>query len=90
MAHNKIEKKTWPETFQKVLSGEKTFDARIADFKIKKGDILILREWDPETRKYTGRKVEKKVGYVLKTKKAKFWNKKELNKYGLQIISFRS
>jgi ribosomal protein S17 len=90
MANRKIEKKTWPELFEKILTGEKTFDARLADFKIKKGDILVLREWDPKKKKYTGRTIEKKVTYVLKTKDASFWNKKDLNKYGIQIISFKN
>ena len=85
----KIEKKTWPESFQQILDGIKTFDARITDFKIKPGDILVLREWDPKTKKYTGRKLEKKVTHVLKTKDVKFWPKEEINKHGLQIISFK-
>jgi ribosomal protein S17 len=67
----RIEKKAWPELFQKILNGEKTFDVRLADFNCKKGDILILREWDPKTKKYTGRKIEKKVAFILKTKTAK-------------------
>lgn len=75
--------------FEKVLSGKKTFDARVADFKVKPGDILLLEEWDPKTKKYTGRKLEKKIGYVLKTKDVKFWNKEETKKYGLQIISLK-
>jgi len=86
----KIEKKTWPEHFQLILDGKKTFDARIADFDINVGDTLILREWDPKTKKYTGRKMEKNVSYVLKTKDQKFWSKNDTNKHGLQIISFKN
>ncbi len=85
----KVEKKTLPEYFQQILDGVKTFEARIADFKIKPGDILVLREWDPKTKKYTGRKLEKKVTHILKTKDVKFWPKKEVDKHGLQIISFK-
>lgn len=85
----KIEKKTWPEMFEKIKKGEKTFDARVADFKIAPGDTLVLREWNPKTKKYTGRKMEKKVTYVLKTKDVKFWKKEEIKKYGLCIISFK-
>lgn len=83
----KIEKKTWPEMFQLVLDGKKKFDARIADFEINEGDMLVLREWDPKTREYTGRELEKKVGYILKTKEVDFWSKEEIEKYGIQIIS---
>src|SRR3990167_4388830 len=68
----RIEKKTWPELFNKILSGEKTFDARIADFKIKEEDILVLREYDPAKKDYTGRKFEKKITFVLNSKDQKF------------------
>jgi len=85
----KIKKKTWPENFEKVLSGEKTYELRLADFKVEPGDVLLLEEWDPETKKYTGRKLEKKVSFVLKTKDVKFWNKEDIKKHGLQIISLK-
>jgi len=32
----KIEKKYWPEYFQKILDREKTFDLRLVDFDCKK------------------------------------------------------
>jgi ribosomal protein S17 len=85
----RIEKKTWPEAFQKILSGEKTFDVRLVDFDCKVGDILVLREWDPETKEYTGRKIEKKITYILKTKEAKYWTKEDIEKYGFQVIGFK-
>ena len=37
--------------------GSKKFDVRIADFDIHEGDSLILEEWDPDTKSYTGRKL---------------------------------
>lgn len=83
----KIKKKTWPELFQKILDGEKKFELRLADFKCEPGDILVLEEWDPKTQRYTGRKLEKKVTYVLKTKDVKFWSKEDIKKYGFQVIS---
>lgn len=85
-----IQKKTWPELFQDILDGKKTFDVRIADFKCKKGDILVLQEWDPKTKDYTGREVKKKITYILKTKDCeKFWPKEEIEKYGFQVIAFK-
>ena len=84
----RTEKKAWPELFEAVLSGKKNFDLRLADFNIKEDDILILKEWNPEIKKYTGRILEKKVAYVLKTKELKFWPKEEIDKFGFQIISF--
>jgi ASC-1-like (ASCH) protein len=85
----KIEKKVWPKYFNKIKSGDKSFEIRLADWKCKVGDVLILKEWDPKTKKYTGREIEKKVTYVLKTKDLKFWSKEEIEKFGLQIIAFK-
>ena len=84
----KIEKKVWPEFFNAILTGKKTFELRLADFECFPNDILVLKEWDPETKQYTGRTIEKKVAYALKTKDIKFWPEKDMEKYGLQIISF--
>ncbi len=85
----KIEKKIWPKFFQKILDGDKTFEVRLADFECNPEDILVLREWNPKTKDYTGRALEKEVTYILKTKDVKFWPKKEIEKYGFQIISFK-
>ncbi len=85
----KIKKKTWPKPFEKILSGEKTFDARLANFACKPGDILILEEYYPKTKKYTGRKIEKKITFILNTKTQKFWSQSDIKKFGLQIIAFK-
>ncbi len=86
---NKIEKKVWPKYFQAIVDEKKTYELRLADFEVKEGDILILKEWNPETKEYTGRTVEKKVTYVGKTKGLAFWSKEEIDKYGYQIIAFK-
>lgn len=85
----RIEKKCWPKFFQKILDGKKTFDVRLADFECGLGDTLVLREWDPETKQYTGRTLEKNVAYVLRTKDIKFWPEEDIERYGLQVISFQ-
>ena len=85
----KIEKKTWPEYFQQILEGKKTFELRLADFNCKTGDILVLREWDPKTKQYTGRVIEKEATTVLKTKDIKFWPQEDIEKYGLQVIGLK-
>lgn len=84
---NKIEKKILPEYFDAVLSGEKTFELRLADWECNIGDILVLREWDPEKNDYTGRIIEKNVTYVLKTKDINLFPEEEVKKYGYQIIA---
>jgi ribosomal protein S17 len=85
----RIRKKTWKDGFEKILSGEKTFDARLANFTCKPGDILILEEYDPKLKKYTGRKIEKKVTFVLNTKTQKYWSQSDIKNIGLQLISFK-
>ena len=84
-----IEKKVWPKFFENISFGDKTFELRLADWKCKSGDILVLKEWDPKTGKYSGRNIKKTVTYVTKTKDQKFWSKEEVEKYGFQIIAFK-
>ena len=83
-----IKKKTWPAYFEKVLSGEKKFDMRVADFDIKEGDELILEEWDPATKEYTGRSIAKKVGYVGTFPLDAFGQREALEQHGLHVIQF--
>lgn len=51
------ELKSWPEHFQPMWLGRKTWELRIDDrdprFEVE--DILLLKEWDPRTETYTGR-----------------------------------
>lgn len=83
-----IHKKIWPEYFEKIISGKKKFELRLADFEIKEGDTLVLKEWNKDKKEYTGRKIETLATYILKTKGISFWPAKEINKYGFQIIQF--
>ncbi len=39
-----IEKKILPKYFELIREGKKTFEIRLADFEIKEGDILLLRD----------------------------------------------
>lgn len=59
------ELKTWNEYFEEIFMGHKTFEVRKADRPFKKGDILILREWNLKTKQYTGRELARNVSYVL-------------------------
>jgi len=85
----KIEKKCWPDYFQAILEGRKSFELRLADFECKQGDILVLREFNPKTKQFTGRVLKKEVTFVLKTKDFCPWAKKEVNKYGFQVIQLK-
>ena len=83
-----IKKKAWPEWFEVVLSGKKKYDLRLDDFEIQPGDTLVLEEWDPKTKAYTGRSVAKKATHIGKFKIDElFWPEAEVKERGLQIIS---
>ena len=69
-----------------VLTGKKTFDLRAGDFEVCEGDTLILEEWDPKTGKYTGRMLEKTVGYVLKLNLDDFGQRELIVKNGIVVI----
>ena len=71
------ELKTWPEYYQAVRAGTKTFEVRIekpGQPPYQVGDTLWLREWDPdptstwrkEVYGYTGRSLYVTVTYVLR------------------------
>ena len=85
----RIEKKVWSEWFQKIVDGVKTYDLRLADFEIKPGDILVLREWDPKKKAYTGRVLEKGVTYVGKTKGIPTYTQEDIDRFGFQVIAFK-
>ncbi len=60
------ELKTWIEYFQSIVSGEKSFELRKNDRNFKTGHELLLREFNKDTNKYTGRILHRKITYVLK------------------------
>ena len=81
-----IEKKIWPEYFELVSSGKKKFELRLADFNVKEGDILLLEEWYPKTKEYTGRKIEKRVSFILKFNLNDFGQEEVIKEKGLVVI----
>ena len=85
----RIEKKILKEYFDKIKSGDKTYELRLGDWECNEGDMLVLKEWDSEKKEYSGRDIEKKVTYVFNTKDVAFWPKEDVEKYGYQIISFK-
>lgn len=71
-----------------ILDGIKKYELRVADFEVKEGDVLVLREWDSLKKDYTGRVLEREIKAVLKTKDLDFFPKEDVEKFGYQIISF--
>lgn len=67
--------KTWPEFFDSIVDGHKTFEVRYDDRGIEVGDSLRLREWHPRTidirtgepctEGYTGRSIDVVVTYRM-------------------------
>lgn len=62
--------KSWPESFDPVHQGIKTFELRRNDRGYQPGDILILMEWEPPSGsvgegRYTGRECRRRVSYVM-------------------------
>ena len=81
-----IQKKINPESFEKILTGQKTYELRLADWKCQAGDTLVLNEIDPKTKQPTGRSLRRTLGWVGKMEGASYWPKDDVEKYGYQQI----
>lgn len=57
--------KSWPEFFKPVFDGKKNFELRKDDRHYRVGDLLTLREWEPNTAAYSGREITKEVTFIL-------------------------
>ena len=53
---------------------------------LKRGDTLLLEEWEPRTKKYTGRSIEKKVSFVLEFNLNDFGQEEVIKEKGLVVI----
>ncbi len=60
------ELKTWMTFFDALITGEKTFEARVNDRDFRVGDTLRLREFNRGAADYTGRELTRVVTYILK------------------------
>lgn len=56
--------KSWPEPFSNCWRGVKTAEFRLNDRRFCVGDELLLREWDPRKREYSGREILAVVTHV--------------------------
>jgi hypothetical protein len=82
-----IEKKIWPDMFEN--DKKLPVDFRLADFDLEDGDQIKFREWDPETKQFTGREYTKTVRRVTKhNSPTRYWKQEELEKHGTYIIEF--
>lgn len=56
--------KTWPEYFEAVADGRKTFEIRKDDRGFQVGDTLLLQEYVPNPEHYTGRNITSGITYI--------------------------
>ena len=83
-------KKVLAKYFNKILTGEKTYEVRLADWHCDEGDTLELIELDDETKQPTGRTMKRKVGAIIRTKELEeldWWSKEDMQKYGFQVLA---
>lgn len=57
--------KTWPEFFEQVESGIKSFELRKNDRKFKMGDGILLQEYDPLIKEFTGKEWVGEISYIF-------------------------
>lgn len=59
--------KIWSQYYTMILDGSKPWEIRKNDRNFQKGDLLRLNEYNPETEKYTNRKVVRVITNVVTT-----------------------
>ena len=57
--------KTWPQFIDPIGYGQKTFELRYNDRQFCIGDMLDLREWNPDTEKWGPRHIVCQITYIL-------------------------
>ncbi|MBM7715341.1 hypothetical protein JOC94_002328 [Bacillus thermophilus] len=63
-AHLLHELKILPGYFEEVEKGIKTFEIRKNDRDYQVSDFLLLKEFDPKTKTYTGKEIRKRISYM--------------------------
>jgi hypothetical protein len=58
------ELKTWPSYFEAALRGDKPFEIRKNDRGFAVGDEVVLCEWEPDGKRFTGRRLRRRITYV--------------------------
>lgn len=58
--------KVWPEFYEAIENGSKTFEIRSTkDRKFKVGELVVLKWFDPKTNICNGEEIKKRISYVL-------------------------
>jgi len=81
--------KSWPEFFNEEIAGRKTHDLRRStDRSFAVGDNLLLQEWNPLQKKYTGREALAEITYITDEKNVCAYSQLALKK-GFCILSIK-
>ncbi len=54
-----------PRFFEESISGNKPFELRFNDRGYQVHDTIVLQEWDPVKKDYTGRELTFTVAFIL-------------------------
>ena len=82
-----VDKKIWPDMFEEDKS--LILDFRLADFVLEEGDHIRFQEWDPKTKRYTGREYIKTVRHLAKCNSpTRYWKSKEMEEHGMYLIEW--
>lgn len=58
------ELKSWPAFFAGLVDGTKTAEVRLNDRDFREGDVLVLREYDLSSDRFTGREQVRRISRV--------------------------
>lgn len=61
------ELKIWPRFYEEVAAGRKTYELRKDDRDFQCDDVLVLKEYDPDTKQYSGKHVERRVTSIMRS-----------------------
>jgi len=71
--------KTWPEYFEDLKAGIKTFEVRYNDRKFAVEDIVILQNYNLDTKEYSGEQLYFKIKYIVN------WNDNIITEMALKV-----
>jgi hypothetical protein len=82
-----IIKKIWPDKFD--LDKGLNLDFRLGDFDLEAGDRIIFREWNPDTKEFTGREYTKIVKQAIKSESpARYWTPEQMKEHGMWLLEY--
>ena len=78
------ELKSHPIPFRDVVNGLKTYEIRVDDRDYRVGDVLVLKEWYPDTQSFSGAIVT--CGILHKTPGGAWGLPSELCVLGVEVL----